>query len=321
MLNLIKKLVLWTAAVLLGILLVFGIAAGVKWYKVSHSDAKVAIVADPALEDGKTGLKLGERFKINAVFSLPWGVNPALLTAEPAEGSQLTAEPKFTLRSLGWGRNLWNAAVPLQAYREGEIKQGSMTAAFSNSENIALKMPALKIQPVEVNSPDLALASAMKQKDLPEKMRPWLIALVVVLLVCIAVLAYLRWGARRKAHILSPWEFALIAIRDLLSKVKSGTVPPEKSVAVLTDIVREYMERRFNLRAERQTTAEFMNDLEHGKGNLSDTHREFLRGFLSAADMVKFARVPADEVLIENAALKAEALVNETTPAEKETGK
>lgn len=319
--RLVKKIILWTVAVLLGAVLVFGVAAGIQWYKVSRSDAKVAVVTDPALEDSKSVLKLGERFKVNAVFSLPWGVNPALLTAEPAEGSQLTAEPKFKLRSLGWGRSFWNAEIPLQAYREGEIKPGSMTAAFSNSENIALKLPPLKIQPLELNSSELALASEMKEKDLAEKMRPWLVALVAVLLVCLAVLACLKWGSRKKARVIPPWEFAIAAIRDLLSRVKAGTVPPEKSIAVLTDIVREYMERRFELRAERQTTAEFMNDLEHGKGNLSDTHREFLRSFLNAADMVKFARVPVDEFLIENAALKAEALVNETTPAGKETGK
>ncbi len=321
MLTIIRKIVLWTAAVLLAALLAFGIAVGVKWYKVSHSDATIGVAALPSVEDGKSGLKLGERFKINTVFSLPWGVNPALVTAEPAEGSQLTAEPKFTLRSLGWGHNLWNAEVPLQAYREGDIKEGSMTVSFSNSQGLTFKLPALKIQPVEVNSSDLALAGELKQKNLSEKMRPWLIALAAVLLIGIVLLLWLRWGARRKARVISPWEFALTAIRELLSKVKSGAVPPEKSIAVLTDIVREYMERRFNLRAERQTTAEFMNDLEHGKGNLSDSHREFLRGFLTAADMVKFARLPAEEALIENAALKAEHLVNETTPSEKETGK
>lgn len=321
MLTIIKKTVLWTAAVLLAALLAFGVAAGVKWYKVSRSDARIAVVAEPSVAENKAGLKLGERFKINTVFSLPWGVNPALLTAEPAEGSQLTAEPKFTLRSLGWGYNLWNASVPLQAYREGDIKQGTMNASFSNSRSFELKLPPLKIQPVEVNSPDLALAGELKQKNLSEKMRPWLIAAFAVLLAGIAVLLWLKWGVRRKARVIPPWEFALTAIRELLSKVKSGAVPPEKSIAVLTDIVREYMERRFNLRAERQTTAEFMNDLEHGKGNLSDSHREFLRGFLTAADMVKFARVPAEEALIENAALKAEHLVNETTPSEKETGK
>ncbi len=319
--RLVKKIILWTVAVLLGAVLVLGIAAGIQWYKVSRSDTRIAIMAVPSVEGGKSDLKLGERFKINAVFSLPWGVNPALLTAEPAEGSQLTAEPKFRLRSLGWGHNLWNADIPLQAYREGDIKQGTMTASFSNSQSFEFKLPPLKIKPVEVNSSDLALAAEMKEKNLAGKMRPWLITLVALLLVCLAVLAYLQWAGRKKARVIPPWEFAIAAIRDLLSRVKAGTVPPEKSIAVLTDIVREYMERRFELRAERQTTAEFMNDLEHGKGNLSDTHREFLRGFLNAADMVKFARVPADESLIENAALKAEALVNETTPAGKETGK
>lgn len=316
--TLFKKIILWTAAGLLSVFLIFGIAAGIKWYKVSHSGAKVTIVKEPVPE---SGLKLGERFKINAVFRLPWGVNPSLLTAEPAEGSQLTADPKFTLRSLGWGGNLWNAEVPLQTYREGEIKPGSMTAAFSNSENIALILPSLKIQPLEVNSSELALASEMQKKGFSGRMRLWLTALIVLMLVFIAFLIFLKRGLRKKSRIIPPWELAVTAIRDLLVRVRSGSVPPEKSIACLTDIVREYMEHRFELRAERQTTAEFMSDLERGKGNLSGTHREFLRSFLNAADQIKFARLPADEALFENAALKAEALVNETTPTGKETGK
>lgn len=76
------------------------------------------------------------------------------------------------------------------------------------------------------------------------------------------------------------------------------------------------MERRFHLRAERQTTAEFLGDLERGGGSISESQRDFLKEFLSAADMVKFARLPADRALFENAAEKAERLVTETIPAE-----
>ena len=36
-------------------------------------------------------------------------------------------------------------------------------------------------------------------------------------------------------------------------------------VAELTDIVRDYLEQRFRLRAGHQTTGEFLGDLERGK--------------------------------------------------------
>ena len=126
----------------------------------------------------------------------------------------------------------------------------------------------------------------------------------------------LRLLKKERKRIVPPWEKALSSIKTLLEQVRAGTAHPEKSIARLTDIVREYMEQRFHLRAERQTTAEFMADLERGKGILSEEHRNFLRNFLTAADMVKFARISADRNLFEAAADKAAELIRATTPAE-----
>ena len=105
----------------------------------------------------------------------------------------------------------------------------------------------------------------------------------------------------------------------------AARVSPAKGEKVFTKTInscfgnlefREYMEQRFHLRAERQTTAEFMADLERGSGNLSREHRDFLRNFLTAADMVKFARVSADRSLFEDAAGKAGELIRATAPHE-----
>ena len=158
-------------------------------------------------------------------------------------------------------------------------------------------------------------------KETGKELLIWILAGLLILAVI--VLIVLKFMKRKKTRIVPPWEKALTAIRELAEKVRAGTAPPENSIARLTDIVREYMERRFRLRAERQTTAEFMNDLERGKGDLTERHRDFLREFLTAADLVKFAKVPADRSLFENAAGKAEELIRETTPAEagKEAGK
>jgi len=56
----------------------------------------------------------------------------------------------------------------------------------------------------------------------------------------------------------------------------------------LSDIVRQYIERRFDLHASRETTAEFLADMRN-QSLLSEEHKGFLRTFLEAADMAKYA--------------------------------
>ena len=66
------------------------------------------------------------------------------------------------------------------------------------------------------------------------------------------------------------------------------------SIAKLCDILREYLEKRFALRASRQTTGEFLASLEQDHDALLTAEQHlFLQEFLYTADMVKFAKQDA----------------------------
>ena len=191
-----------------------------------------------------------------------------------------------------------------------------MNASFSNNQNLSMKIPAFKSNPVPVDSSDLAVASRIDRKASVPYLLYTVVSLAVLAVIALAVFLIRKHRRALNMRALTPWELAVNAIHLLIGRVRGGNVPLETSVAELTDIVREYMERRFHLRAGRQTTAEFLGDLERGGGSISESQRDFLKEFLSAADMVKFARLPADRALFENAAEKAERLVTETIPAE-----
>ena len=310
------KILLWIvlAAIAAGILA--GAAAGYKYYQVSHSDVKAELVSKPECVSKTEPIRLGDKFIIRTVFRLPWGLRPVALNAEPAQGSQLTGKPEIKLVKRGWGGNLWQGIIPIQCYREGLIKEGTAQALFSNKQTIDLKLPSIQIEPPENRGTQLELAGELEVRPKTENWKILLWTFTGLLILAVIVLIVLKVMKRERKKILPPWEKALNAIRSLMDKVRAGTAEPEKSIALLTDIVRDYMEQRFRLRAGRQTTAEFMADLERGKGNLSDRHRDFLRGFLTAADMVKFAKLPADKGLFEDAAGKAEELIHATTPGE-----
>ena len=318
------KIILWVLMVLFAAAVLFAAVVAIKYYRVKHSGAKVELISGPAFEKAVDRELGGKSNAVITVFRLPWGVRPLAMNVQPAPGSQLVEPPVFLRRKRGWGSDLWESRILLQCYREGDIKPAPAQAVFSNKQTIDLQLPAMRVAaPTGIRDGQLELAGEMEivRKKAGKKLLIWLFAGLLILAAI--VLIVLKFMKREKTRLVPPWEKALTAIRDLAEKVRAGTAPPENSIARLTDIVREYMERRFRLRAERQTTAEFMNDLERGKGNLSERHRDFLREFLTAADLVKFAKVPAARSLFENAAGKAEELIRETTPAEagKEAGK
>ena len=312
----IGKILLRLMSAVLVILIIGGAAAGVKYYQTTHSDAKAELVSGPERSEP---VMLGEKYEVAALFRLPWGIRPVSVSAEPAKGSQLTRTPYFVRMKRGWGSDLWQAVIPLQCYREGEIQSGTAFAVFSNKQEFKLELPSVKVDPPEVQGDQLEIAGELEPAKPAVNWKHLLWIVPVVLLLIVAGVIVFRYLHRRSKREITPWERALTAIRDLLATVRSGRIAPERSIAKLTDIVREYMEERFHLRAERQTTAEFMSDLERGKGGLDERHRAFLREFLTAADLVKFARMPADTTLLENAAGKAGDLIRETAPAE--TGK
>jgi hypothetical protein len=57
----------------------------------------------------------------------------------------------------------------------------------------------------------------------------------------------------------------------------------------VADIVRHYIENRFNIRAPHMSTEEFLNFLSIS-GHLNETQKTALKEFLNSCDMVKFAK-------------------------------
>ena len=314
--NKFGKILLWLILAAVGIMVILAAAAGIEYYRVKRSGAKVTLVSGPARAE-ETPPVLGVKYRFKTVFRLPWGIRPLSLEASAPAGSQLCAEPSFKLLKRGWGGDWWEGTVELQCYRLGKIAEAPVQAAFSNRQTIELKLPALQVTAPKLNGNQLELADAVDVAKQQKSSRTlWLVIFLAVLAAAVIVLIVLHYRKRKQARIIPPWEKALSAIQSLLEQVRTGAAHPEKSIARLTDIVREYMEQRFHLRAERQTTAEFMADLERGSGNLSREHRDFLKNFLTAADMVKFARVSADRGLFEDAAGKAGELIRATAPHE-----
>jgi hypothetical protein len=117
-----------------------------------------------------------------------------------------------------------------------------------------------------------------------------LAVLVVFVLAAVSLLFFKR--KRNKAEIIqlpAPHKVAYEALEALKKKGYLTQGNLKQYYIELSDIVRRYLEARFNLRAPEMTTEEFLDTLRYNQVLCSE-HKGLLRTFLSHCDLVKFAR-------------------------------
>ena len=99
-----------------------------------------------------------------------------------------------------------------------------------------------------------------------------------------------RQRARRMAPPVPAHEWALAQLDALEREALPEAGQTHPFWVRLSDIVRQYVERRFELHAPERTTPEFLAEAR-SHAALSEAHRTLLAQFLRMADMVKFAGV------------------------------
>jgi hypothetical protein len=131
----------------------------------------------------------------------------------------------------------------------------------------------------------------------------WLVVLLATLLL-VAVIAYFLWpNPKPKAAVPPlPKEAAKRRLEAVKSRISTDT-GYDFSIEV-SDILRNFIEEQFGIRAVRQTTTEFLSEAS-SNAHFDLAQKERLRHFLVACDAIKFARTPAgttdSEALFEQA--------------------
>jgi hypothetical protein len=114
----------------------------------------------------------------------------------------------------------------------------------------------------------------------------WILAPLTALLVVAAVVVLMR----RRADA-TPASALRKAMRecDRLLALKLGPRDQGKGfIVLLTGIVRRYLERRFDLPARRQTTAELLGSIR-ARSDIDDQAKQWLQEFFGEADLVRYA--------------------------------
>ena len=132
--------------------------------------------------------------------------------------------------------------------------------------------------------------------------------------VVIALLAAWRYWRRRQVQ--APLVIAIPAHERARRKLEAALDlfdQPKPFCIVVSDAVRLYLEERFGLRAPERTTDEFLTDLSRSVA-LTGAQKESLKEFLSACDLVKFAKYEPQRLELEALYRSALRLIEETEP-------
>jgi hypothetical protein len=156
------------------------------------------------------------------------------------------------------------------------------------------------------------------------------VVLIIIFTVIIAtVLFLLAWHLLKKKKRVVPGfklppKPAHQLAYEALSALKAKNLPAARKIKEyyieLSDIVRRYIESRFNIRAPEMTTEEFLSSLR-SSSDWTGIHKNLLKEFLEHCDMVKFARYGPTSDEIDKSFNAAWRFVDETKPVEAEPEK
>jgi hypothetical protein len=156
-------------------------------------------------------------------------------------------------------------------------------------------------------------APGMERKDLM-RLLAWCGGILLVLLLVAGGL----WRTLRKRHLvvtppLTPYEIAQRDLEALLAEKLPEAGEYKRFYERISGILREYLENRFDVKAPRLTTEEFLQLLTTTP-ELVREHRDLLQKFLSACDLVKFAGEVPDSPEIAQITTACRTFLDTTQP-------
>ncbi len=169
------------------------------------------------------------------------------------------------------------------------------------------------------------LAPPAQPEELPQAASTvaWYVASGIAGAAALSVVLFLFLKKRlRRVFVpppIPPHETAYRELKALLAEDLIGAGQYKEFYFRLTFIVRQYIERRFGLRAPEQTTEEFLGGAA-SSGRLSGQHQTLLQEFLNYADLIKYAKYVPQAADVERSFNAARTFINQTRPHEAATG-
>ena len=290
----VKIILIAGAAVLLMALAGLAVLLGVNWFKDSPPTI-VSTVVTPA-----DSTSIGETITATITVKLPWNRRPVRAPKwVTPKGVTTLGDPRTHVQKIKLGAWYWQTTARMRAtdfLADRTVKGTFFFTADRHGESsglpVTFTLPEIVPRHLKASTP-LVAAGAVAGQDVTASRHIWsVIGLFVLILIIIVILIAVFRG---KGLLPSPpppptiWD---IAERELSALESALPMEADLFFLKLTDILRHYIEVRFNCPATERTTPEFLNDTRHADW-LTDDQRDRLTAVLTAADQVKFARADA----------------------------
>lgn len=138
-----------------------------------------------------------------------------------------------------------------------------------------------------------------------------------------AIVAVVYYFIKRKkiikkaVKVLTPWEKAYWELDQLRKNKLSIDLSYEAYYVKLSDIIRSYIEARFNIKASEMTTEEFLRFYKD-TNLFTEAQKILLKEFLQLSDLVKFAQYTPEEQAAKKHFDMAKLIVDQTRVPEGE---
>ena len=291
----------------------------------------LALVVSAAIDS--TTLFIGDQtdLHLRATCEVGEQVQLPVLSEELIPGIEIVDKTIIDTAMLNDGRVQYNQYVTLTSFEDSLFYIAPLPFVSGDdtvwSESLMLNV----VQPFEMDSTDMAITDIKGIYKAP--IWWWGILRWVLLALAIAgigvggyyLITYLQSRARKSedevlpAEPLRPAEEVALEKLDAIREQKIWQTGQVKEYHTqLTDVVREYIDRRFEVSSVEQTSDETLRAM---RGLLSDKKElyESLREMLTLADLVKFAKWTATPDENEKSLRSAYTFVKETTPVNEPT--
>lgn len=291
----------------------------------------LALVVSAAIDS--TTLFIGDQtdLHLRATCEVGEQVQLPVLSEELIPGIEIVDKTIIDTAMLNDGRVQYNQYVTLTSFEDSLFYIAPLPFVSGDdtvwSESLTLNV----VQPFEMDSTDMAITDIKGIYKAP--IWWWGILRWVLLALAIAgigvggyyLITYLQSRARKSedeglpTEPLRPAEEVALEKLDAIREQKIWQTGQVKEYHTqLTDVVREYIARRFEVSSVEQTSDETLRAM---RGLLSDKKElyESLREMLTLADLVKFAKWTATPDENEKSLRSAYTFVKETTPVNEPT--
>lgn len=274
------------------------------------------VMAKLSAPDGQ--FTVGDPVQLTLAVTHPAGYQVILPQIAPVWGDfTVVSQSPATTTANGDGTETTTAIIDTRLFQPGSFDTPALEVSVTDGQG---NLQAVTVAPAPVAIASVLQASDAELRDIKPQASlplpavwPWILA---GLAVVAALAAIIVWLARRQKVAVDnrlPHEVAL----DGLAFIEAMHLPEQgrfkEHTTLVSDTVRVYVERRYDIPALERTTGEIRPDLK--RTDMSPEVMALLIAFLQESDLIKFSEYTPDAESADRLLARARMIVEATKPS------